>query len=77
MFVTDATIQEIACDMQTDFEIGSLHSQSTINQIARLALEQLADRNLPQRKSLAFVIAKNALMQWQETIHQTKKETSQ
>lgn len=70
MFITDDKITEIAQEMQSRFEFD-LHSQSSIKKIARVAQEELADRGLPTRKSLCFVVAKNALAIWQETIHQT------
>jgi len=74
MFVTDETNAEIALDMQSRFEFD-LHSQSPISEIAHAAAEELADRGLPTRKSLAFVIAKNALMTWQSTVFETKQNT--
>jgi hypothetical protein len=74
MFVTDQKIAEVADEMQSLFEVGSLHSQSKIGVIARHAEEALADNGLPTRKSLCLVVAKVALMTWHETIHQTKKE---
>ena len=76
MFVTDEKIAEVADEMQNLFEVGPLHSQSTIKQIAWKAKETLEDMGLPSRKSLCFVVAKVALMTWQETIHQTKVELS-
>jgi len=74
MFVSDEIVSEIADDMQSSFEHGDLFSQSPIHVIARTAREHLADRGLPTRKSLSFVIAKLALATFQETIHQTKGE---
>ena len=56
MFVTENQVMEIAQDLQSDFLHGNLHSQSSISSIARRAQEELADRNLPTRKSLCFVI---------------------
>ena len=73
MFVTDKTISEIADDLQIQFEHGDLHSRSSVHQVARAAIEELADRQLPTRKSLAVVIAKVALATFHETIFQTKK----
>ena len=58
MFVNDKIIAEIA----------ELHSQSNVQQVARFAQQELADRHLPTRKSLAIVIAKVAMTLWQETI---------
>ena len=71
MFVSDKTIAEIASDMQSRFEFD-LHSRSSISEVARAAREELADRGLPTRKSLSFVIAKVALMTWQSTVFETK-----
>tara|TARA_R110000787_G_scaffold240905_1_gene347114 strand:+ start:566 stop:796 length:231 start_codon:yes stop_codon:yes gene_type:complete len=73
MFVTNKTILEIAENLQSEFEHGDLHSQSSINEIAKLAQNELLERQLPTRKSLAFVVAKNALNLWHETVFQTKK----
>ncbi len=73
MFVTDKTISEIAETLQSDFENGDLHSRSNIHQIAKLAQQELSERELPIRKSLAIVIAKVALATWQETIFKTNQ----
>jgi len=72
MFVTDEKIAEIADNLQSAFEVGSLHSQSSIREIAAHAAEELADNGLPTRKSLCFVVAKVALMNWIEMTMQTK-----
>ena len=73
MFVTDQIISEVADGMLNNFEGGTLHSRSSIREIASHAKEELADRGLPTRKSLCFVVAKVALMAWQEEIHATKQ----
>ena len=72
MFVTDQKIAEIADEMQSLFEVGDLHTQSSAKAIAWKAKEALADNGFPTRQSLCFVVAKAALMTWQETVHQTK-----
>ena len=72
MYVTNEQIIKVAQEMQSYFEFD-LHSKSSIEAIARIAQEELAERGLPTRKSLCFVVAKNALTIWQETIHQTKQ----
>ena len=72
MFVSDETINEIASDMQSLFEFA-LPSQSSVSEIARAAREELADRGLPTRKSLAVVIAKVALMKGQSTVFEAKE----
>ena len=72
MFVTDQIIAEVADEMQSLFEVGSLHSRSKIGEIARHAKEALAENGLPTRKSLSVVVAKTALMTWQETVDQSQ-----
>ena len=72
MFITDQIIANVADEMQSTFEGGTLHSRSKIGVIARHAKEALADNGLPTRQSLCFVVAKVALMTWDETIHDTK-----
>tara|TARA_R110002072_G_scaffold61583_1_gene154873 strand:+ start:196 stop:426 length:231 start_codon:yes stop_codon:yes gene_type:complete len=74
MFVTDKIISEIAEDLQSEFQDGALHSQSSISEIAQVVQNELLERQLPTRKSLAIVIAKNALNLWHETILQTKEK---
>tara|TARA_R110000751_G_scaffold103389_1_gene198633 strand:+ start:229 stop:459 length:231 start_codon:yes stop_codon:yes gene_type:complete len=74
MFITDQKIAEVANDMQSLFEIGDLHTRSSIKAIAWKAKEALTDNGLPSRQSLCFVVAKVALTTWQETVHQTKIE---
>ena len=76
MFVTDKKISEIADNLQSAFEVGSLHSQSSISEIAAHAADELADNGLPTRKSLCLVVAKIALAHWIETIMQTKAALS-
>lgn len=72
MFVKDEKIAEIADNLQSAFEVGSLHSQSKISEIARHAADELADNGLPTRRSLCLVVAKVALATWIETTIQTK-----
>tara|TARA_R110002072_G_scaffold90873_1_gene203107 strand:+ start:566 stop:796 length:231 start_codon:yes stop_codon:yes gene_type:complete len=74
MFVTDQIIAEVADEMQNLFEVGDLHTRSSVKSIAWKAKDALADNGLPTRLSLCFVVAKTALMTWQETVHQTKTE---
>ncbi len=68
-FVTDEQIDEVANDLQSSFEIGNLHSMSSIKEIVPEARAALADAGFPDRASLAVVVAKVALMKWRETIH--------
>lgn len=76
MFVTDKKIAEIADNLQSAFEVGSLHSQSSISKIAAHAADELADSGLPTRRSLCLVVAKVALATWTETTIQTKAALS-
>jgi len=76
MFVTDDKIAEIADNLQSAFEIGLLHSQSKISEIARHAADELADNGLPTRRSLCLVVAKVALATWAEATIQTKATLS-
>lgn len=77
MFVKNYQIAEIANAMQPYFEVGSLHSKSPINQIVPVALEELADRGYPQRRSLAVVISKMAQATWVETMLHTRQRGGQ
>lgn len=72
MFVTDQKIAEIADNLQNAFEVGPLHSQSSISEIAAHAADELADNGLPTRRSLCLVVAKVALATWIEKTVQTK-----
>lgn len=73
MFVTDEKIAEVAEDLMPLFEIGDLHSRTRIGKIAIHAKEALQEHGMPTRFSLCCVVAKVALMFWQEKILQTKK----
>tara|TARA_R100001510_G_C7651400_1_gene209057 strand:- start:1417 stop:1650 length:234 start_codon:yes stop_codon:yes gene_type:complete len=73
MFVNNQTVKEIAIAIQPAFEVGALYSRSSIREVAQHAREELADRRLPTRKSLCFVVAKLALALWQETIEKTNQ----
>ena len=74
MFVTDQKIAEVADDLQCHFEVGDLHTRSSVKAIAWKAKEELAEHGLPTRQSLCFVVAKVALATWHETVHQVKVE---
>jgi len=76
-FVTNKQIADVAEEILTEFEIGNLHSNSSIKSIVPFAQEALTEANLPTRFSLACVVAKTALAAWQETIFQTKKQIKQ
>ncbi len=75
-FVTEQVINDIADELQSSFECGSLHSKSSIPEIGFRARDELADRGLPTRPSLCIVIAKIALMTWRESIHQVKSRSA-
>jgi hypothetical protein len=68
MFVTEEQIDAVANELQSSFEVGNLHSQSTIKQILPSAKEALIDAGFPNRSSLAVVVSKIALMKWQSTV---------
>ena len=76
MFVSHETICDIADDMQSSFEF-SLHSQSSMNEIARVAREHLQERGLPTRASLCRVIAQVARVQWLASCSTVQRLNSQ
>ena len=73
MFATEKMVNAAADDLIEEFEIGSLHSRSSVREILPHAIEVMAEHNLPFRRSLAIVIAKRAQAAWIETIHHTKE----
>lgn len=75
-FVSDSQCNELAEILLQWFEVGNLHSQSSVAEIARVAQELLADDGLPTRWSLACVIAKKAQAAWHQQIFQTKRAVS-
>ena len=68
MFVTNEKVSEIADNLLSNFEVGDLHSRSSLREIARHARDELADNGLPTRRSLCFVVAKVALANWVGTV---------
>ena len=69
-FVTDDKIDALSSDIAENcWEVTSF---STVGQILPHVLDAMADEGLPNRKSLAIVIAKMTLAKWNETIVQTK-----
>jgi len=74
MFVTDEKISEVAEDLMPIFRHGDLHSQTRLGEVAIHAKEALQDHGLPTRSSLCFVVAKVAMMFWQEEILKVKQE---
>jgi hypothetical protein len=75
-FVSDSQCNELAEILLNWFEVGSLHSQSSTKEVARVAQELLADDGLPTRWSLACVIAKKAQAAWHQQIFQTQRVVS-
>ncbi len=73
MFVSDKKIAEVAEDLLPLFEVGDLHTQTRVGKIAIHAKEALLEHGLPTRFSLCCVVAKVALMTWQEEVLKTKQ----
>ena len=73
MFVTDKMVNAAADDLLVDFEIGPLHSRSSVREILPHAIEIMAEHGMPFRKSLAIVIAKRAQAAFIEMIHKHKE----
>jgi len=70
MFVTDDKIDALSTDIAENcWEVTSF---STVGQILPHVIDAMADEGLPNRKSLAIVIAKMTLAKWHESIVQTK-----
>ena len=78
MYLTHDDCQEIAQAIQPAFEVGGLHSQSRLTEIAPRVRDELADngytRNVYGRKSLVYAIAKMAQAMWIATIQKTQTE---
>ena len=72
MFVSENAVNAAADDLIQDFEIGPLHSRSSIREIMPHAIEIMAEHGMPFRRSLAIVIAKRAQSAWIEMIHSIK-----
>ena len=72
MFVSEDAVNAAADDLIQDFEIGSLHSRSSVREILPHAIEVMAEHGMPFRRSLAIVIAKRAQAAWIEMIHSMK-----
>ena len=72
MFVSEDAVNAAADDLIQDFEIGSLHSRSSVREILPHAIEVMAEHGMPFRRSLAIVIAKRAQAAWIEVIHSMK-----
>ena len=72
MFVSENAVNAAADDLIQEFEIGSLHSRSSVREILPHAIETMAEHGMPFRRSLAIVIAKRAQAAWIEMIHSMK-----
>jgi hypothetical protein len=72
MFVSENAVNAAADDLIQDFEIGPLHSRSSVREILPHAIEVMAEHGMPFRRSLAIVIAKRAQAAWIEMIHAIK-----
>ena len=72
MFVSENAVNAAADDLLQYFEIGPLHSRSSVREILPHAIEIMAEHGMPFRRSLAIVIAKRAQAAWIEMIHSMK-----
>jgi len=72
-YVTEKEIDSIAGSVLTEFQNGSLYSNSPVRDIVPYVLDELQERGLPTRRSLANVIANVAKLKWREVILQTKR----
>ena len=73
MFLTTDHIEEVAADLLPSFEVGNLNSRTPRRVVAAAAREALADRHLPTRRSLCYVVADVARTQWQAAILDTRR----
>ena len=76
MFLSNNDLENVAHAVQPSFEVGSLHSRSSIWQIFPIVQEELMDMGYPQsvyeRKSLVLSICKVAQAMWNGKIVVTK-----
>jgi hypothetical protein len=72
MFISENAVNAAADDLIQEFEIGSLHSRSSVREILPHAIEVMAEHEMPFRRSLAIVIAKRAQAAWAEIVHAMK-----
>ena len=72
-YVTDKQIEEIAESLLNEFQNGGLYSDSPVRDIAPYVIDELRERGLPTRRSLANVIANVAKLKWREVILQTRR----
>jgi len=63
-YVTEKEIDSIAESLADQLEHGNLYSSSPVRDFVPYILEELQDRKLPARKSLASVIANVIKLKW-------------
>lgn len=63
-YVTEKEIDAIAGSLADQLEHGNLYSNSPVRDFIPYILEELQDRKLPARKSLASVIANVIKLKW-------------
>ena len=63
-YVTKDQIDLIAQNLADQLEHGNLYSNSPVRDFIPYVLEELQDRKLPARKSLASVIANVIKLKW-------------
>ena len=63
-YVTEKEIDSIAESLADQLEHGNLYSNSPVRDFVPYVLEELQDRKLPARKSLASVIANVIKLKW-------------
>lgn len=63
-YVTEKQIDSIAESLADQLEHGNLYSDSPVRSFIPYVIDELRERNLPARKSLASVIAKVIKLKW-------------
>ena len=63
-YVTEKQIDSIAESLADQLEHGNLYSDSPVRSFIPSVIDELRERNLPARKSLASVIAKVIKLKW-------------
>jgi len=63
-YVSQKEIDDIAQSLADQMEHGNLFSNSPIKDFIPYVIDELSDRNLPTRKSLASVIANVIKLKW-------------
>jgi len=72
-YVSEQQINEISEAVISEFQNGNLYSNSPVRDIVPYVIDELQERGLPTRISLANVIANVAKLKWRELIIQTKR----